>query len=83
MTNEQMVAGRFLRTHRARVLIAGIIGALNSGRIVQVATCTKATQYDARHADMFKATKSGAYVRRGKSWDCIDYATIRVYREAV
>jgi hypothetical protein len=53
---------------------------LASGGIVVVATMTKATMYSKKHIGMFKADKSGVYVRRGKSWDCIDYCGIRFGR---
>ena len=79
ITNSQMIAGRFLRYARARKAIAWIKAQLAAGRIVQLATYTKATNYDARHADMFKATKAGAFVRRGKSWDCIDLCELRSF----
>ena len=80
LTNSQMIAGRFLRYARARQRVAWIKAQLAAGRIVQLATYTKATRYDARHADMFKATKAGAFVRRGKSWDCIDYCALQSFR---
>jgi hypothetical protein len=28
---------------------------------------------------MFKATKAGAFVRRGKSWDCIDFTNLQSF----
>jgi hypothetical protein len=80
LSNSQMIAGRFLRYARARKAIAWIKAQLAAGRIVQLATYTKATNYDARHADMFKATKAGAFVRRGKSWDCIDLCELRSFQ---
>ena len=79
ITNSQMIAGRFLRYARARQRVAWIKAQLAAGRIVQLTTYTKATSYDARHADMFKATKTGAYVRRGKSWDCIDFTNLQSF----
>jgi hypothetical protein len=59
--------------------VAWIKAQLAAGRIVQLTTYTKATSYDARHADMFKATKAGAFVRRGKSWDCIDFTNLQSF----
>jgi hypothetical protein len=79
MTNEQMKAGRFLRWHKARAKVAFITAHLNAGHTVVVATMTKATRFDRRHLAMFKATKSGAYVQRGKAWDCIDYASVEAF----
>ena len=57
MTNEQMKANRFLTWHKARKLVAKIQANLAAGRTVQIGTCTKATNYKAKHVDMFKATK--------------------------
>ena len=79
ITNSQMIAGRYLRYARARQRVAWIKAQLAVGRIVQLTTYTKATSYDARHADMFKATKAGAFVRRGKSWDCIDFSNLQSF----
>jgi hypothetical protein len=72
MNNEQMKAGRFARWHIARKKIAFIRGHLAAGRTVYIVTMTKATKLSAKHADMVKATKSGAYMQAGKSWVCID-----------
>ena len=80
MTNDQMKLGRFLRFHNARVLVAKIQAALEAGAIVQLTTYTKATRYKAQHAGMFKATKAGAWVQRGKSWDCIDGCKVTAFR---
>ena len=77
LTNSQMIGGRFVRDARARKRIAWIKAQLAVGRMVQLARYTKATNYQARHADMFKATKAGAFVRWGKSWDCIDLCGLR------
>ena len=79
LTNSQMIADRFVRFARARKRVAWIRAQLGTGRTVQLATYTKATNYDARHADWFKATKAGAFVRRGKSWDCIDLCALRSF----
>jgi hypothetical protein len=80
LTNSQMIAGRFLRYARARKRIAWIKAHLAAGCIAQLATYTKATNYHARHADMFKETKTGAFVRRGKSWDCIDLCELQSFQ---
>lgn len=79
MTNEQMKANRFYRWARARKKIAAIRKHLEQGHTVYVCTCTRATKYTAKHIDMFKAAKTGAYVQRGKGWDCIDGAKIEVH----
>ncbi len=78
MTNDQMKPGRFLRWHRARRAAARISAHLSAGGRVVVGTYTRATVYTRRHADLFRATREGLYVRRGKGWDCIDHCAIRL-----
>lgn len=80
LSNEQMVRNRFGRWARARRLVRTIQDALSADGSVVIATYTKATQYDRRHVAMFKATPTGAYVQRGKRWDCIDFAGISIVR---
>lgn len=80
MNNDQMKPNRFGQWHQARRKLAAIRQALQDGCTIMVSTHLKATQYTAKHADMFKATKSGLYVRRGKNWDCIDYCKITAYK---
>lgn len=77
MTNEAMKPGRFLRLHTAQQKARQIAAHLAAGGRVMVATYTKATFYDQRHAAMFRATRSGLFVQRGKAWDCIDYCAIK------
>jgi len=79
MTNDQMKAGRFLRFYKARRRINFIRENLAAGNIVQITTSLKAVRYNKKHIDMFKATKTGAYVQRGKAWDCIDYCDVRAF----
>ena len=79
LTNDQMIAGRFARWAEARKKIAWIKEHLAAGHTVQLTTYTKCTRYKAKHMDMFKATKSGAYVQRGTAWDCIDGCDIRAF----
>lgn len=80
MTNEQMKSSRYLRWHNARRLIARINAALADGYTVQLTTYTRYTRYTAKHIGMFRADRSGAYVQRGKRWDCIDYVKVTAYR---
>lgn len=80
LTNDQMKAGRFARWAKARAKVAAIRNALSAGNVVMICTATRAVQYGATHVDMFKATKTGAFVARGKNWDCIDFSTIRIGR---
>jgi len=79
MTNDEMKAGRFLRWHTARRKIDWIKTRLSEGCTVQLTTYTKTTRYKAKHADMFKANRNGAWVQRGKSWDCIDGVNIQAF----
>lgn len=77
MSNEDMRSGRFLRWHTARRKAAWIAARLAEGLTVYVVTYTKATKLSAKHADSIKATKSGLYMRSGKSWICIDGCALR------
>ena len=80
MTNDRMIEGRYLRFHKARQLVARIVYSLSNGRTVIVqASNYKSWRYDHRHVAMFKAARSGVYMRHGKRWDCIDYC--RIYQE--
>ena len=72
-----MKPGRFLRWQRARRTAAEIAAHLAAGGKVVVGTHTRATVYGRRHAALFRATRSGLYVRSGRRWDCIDYCAIR------
>lgn len=72
LTNEQMTPNRFGRWASARKRVAWIQARLAEGRTVYVCTMTRQTAYTSKHADWFKATKSGAYVRQGKGYVCID-----------
>lgn len=78
MTNDQMKANRFARWHIARRKVAFIREQLAAGRTIYICTALRATKLSAKHADMVKATKSGAYLQAGKSWVCIDYCAIKV-----
>lgn len=72
MTNAEMIKGRYLRWHNARSKVAWVKAHLAAGRTVCLTTHTKQVRYTHKHADMFKASKTGAYVQRGKAWDCFD-----------
>lgn len=72
MNNSDMKAGRFERWAIARRRVAGIRNWLERGGSVQLTTYTKAKIYRPACRDMFKANRAGAWVARGKSWDCID-----------
>jgi hypothetical protein len=78
MTNQEMIAGRYLRWHTALQSAIRIQRQLASGGTVVVATYTKATRYGRQHAYWFQGTPSGLYVKRGNGRVCIDYAAIRM-----
>jgi hypothetical protein len=78
MTNDQMKAGRFVTWAKARKRLSAIQEAFSAGKSVYVCTQTKATRYTAKHAEMFRATKSGLFVQRGKGWDCLDFTALRM-----
>jgi hypothetical protein len=80
LTNEQMIPNRVKRFADARRRIRFITDQLALGRTVMLCTHLKVTQYTKKHIGMFRATKTGAYVQRGKSWDCIDYVSVKVYQ---
>lgn len=77
LANSQMRPGRFLRWHHARQRVAWIKAQLAAGRVVLMTTYTRQWRFRQGHEAMFRATKSGAYVQRGKAWDCIDGTDIR------
>jgi hypothetical protein len=77
MTNDQMKPNRFLRWHRARQTARKITIHFARGGKVLVGTYTRATIYNRKHIDLFRATQSGLLFKCGKNWNCIDYAAIR------
>lgn len=79
MTDSQMIANRYGRWATARRAYAEIVAALQAGKTVVISTYTKAWKFDKRHVDFFRATRNGLYMRRGKQWDCIDFASVRIY----
>ena len=76
LTNAAMDQNRFGRWANARRRISWIKSNLEAGREVYVCSQTRRSKYTKKHVDMFKATKSGAYVQSGKNWLCIDFNQI-------
>ena len=72
--------GYYSKWAAARSKVRDIVNHLSDGGIVVVATYTKATQFDDRHVQYFKAAPSGAFMRRGKGWVCFDGASVKFYR---
>ena len=80
MTNEQMRPNRYGRWAEARRMVRDIQHALRTGHTVVIATHLKAWQCSTPEcADMFYATRTGAFVQRGTKRTCIDYCSIRFY----
>ena len=79
ITNEQMTKNRYGRWYEARKKVNWITSKLQAGHTVVIATQLRATQFDKRHIEMFKATTNGAYALYGKKWLCIDGCAIRAY----
>jgi hypothetical protein len=77
LSNEQMKENRYGRWAKARKLYGKIQATFAAGGIVTVATATRATHYNAKHSEMFRVTRTGVYIQRGKSWDCIDLCGFR------
>lgn len=75
-----MITNRFLRLHNGRKRFAAIVEHLRAGGKVQLVTAWKATEYGRKHAGDFKLVGPSVYVRRGKSWDCIDFTPVRFSR---
>jgi hypothetical protein len=78
LANSQMIPNRYGRWCAARKRIAYIKQELSTGRTVYLCTSLSAIKCTAKHINMLKATKHGAFVQMGKRWDCIDYCAIRV-----
>lgn len=79
MENANMKANRFYNWAQAKKRYAAIISTLNAGGSVVVSTCTRATEYKAKHAAMFKALPGGLYVQSGKKWLCLNFTNIKFY----
>ncbi len=79
LPNSKMIANRFARFADARRKVAWIHKMLADGKSVMVSTYTKSTCYTAKHAGMFRASKSGAFVQTGRRWDCIDFCKLTAF----
>lgn len=72
-----MQPNRFLQWQQYKKRFAEIHTHLKKGGTVLIPTCTKATLYRPEHTGMFKVTRSGLFVQRGKSFECLNFSTIR------
>ncbi len=57
-------------------VLKGIQEKLKAGEPVMLVTNTKATQFDERHADMFRVKNGSLQVQRGKNWDTIAFGPL-------
>lgn len=81
LTNEQMKAGRFAKLAKGRKLFARMTQAWDRGGFVRVGTCTRYTDYKAKHRDLIVIGKSGSlYATRGKGSVCIDFCNFQFTR---
>ena len=72
MTNQEMIAGRFLRWARVRKQYAWVVAQAKAGRTVYLTTALRCTKITAKHLEMVKATKTGLMIQHGKKW--LDYS---------
>jgi hypothetical protein len=80
ISNNEMIANRYGKWARARRIVKAIHGTLSKGGTVTITTQTHQWVYDKpKQAENFRATKTGAYMQRGKRWECIDYCAVRCY----
>jgi len=79
LTNNQMVAGRFLRWAKARKLGNKIIETLEADGEVAICTMTRVTMLKQKHLGMVKVARNGVFLQRGKSWSCVDYCGFKFY----
>lgn len=76
MTNQQMIAGRFLRWARVRRQYAWIVAQIDAGRTVYLTTSIRSTKIAAKHLPMVRAAKTGLMIQSGKHW--IDYSLAKI-----
>lgn len=84
LANNEMAENRFHRWAVARKKLAWINARLSEKRTVYISTSLHHTKVTPRTAaswaktgdQLFKATKTGLYIRAGKRWDCIDFCKI-------
>jgi hypothetical protein len=77
MTNDEMVPGRFQKMQDARRLYDRMACAMNKGGFAVVYTNMIARRID-QLSDV-KLGRTAVYIRRGKSWDCINYCRVHTY----
>lgn len=65
MNNSHMRPNRFFEWQQYKKRFAEIQNHMRKGGCVLIPTCTRATLYRPKHADMLKVTPSGLFVQRG------------------
>lgn len=69
MTNDQMTKARWLRLHQSRKAIKWCEARISEGLAVYFSTYAKHIKFSKpAHLEALKATKSGLYMRQGRSW---------------
>jgi len=78
MTNDQMKAGRFLKLHKGRKIVARMNECWNRGGFVRIGTATRYTDFKPKHRDMVKLGGSGSILTQsGKKWLCADFCSFQ------
>jgi predicted secreted protein len=71
---------------RSQLLLDRILAAFAAGRRVRIATYTRCTEFQPKHAGLFKAssreTDSGVYVQFGRRWLYVVPSTVVIEGEA-
>ena len=79
LPNEKMKANRYAILANAKKKVAWIKDMLAKGHTVAITNHMRSVRYPAKHAEMFVATKSGAYFKSGNKMVCIDYNKVSAF----
>jgi len=78
MTNDQMIAGRFLKLNRGRKIMRAMNACWDAGGFVRIGTALSYSDIKPKARDIITMGKSGSlYMARGKSRACIDFCSIQ------
>jgi hypothetical protein len=78
LTNEQMIAGRFLKLARGRRLLRRMNACWDAGGFVRIGTATRYTDYKPKHRDLITMDRLGSlYITHGRRRDCIDFCSFQ------
>ena len=68
--NSEMKEGRFMKLQNGKRLLAAIMNALDSGKVVHLCAGHRVIEFKAKHREMIKMGKSGTIlVQNGKAWN--------------